>query len=198
MIGRIVCQLFKLKNRRLIQKISRIHIIFQYPLRGIAPSLPINSVLPRTGKRRVNQALIAHFTGNSSIPIHPRIHPCKNPIGMFVFQGIKRILVRRRELVYIRMARRILHHHGNRRDIKISIFPIDKIFIRSRQIFLLYITGVFFCIPVQTHLIPDGSVFIRFHIRNLYRLSARHCTDCPTVARRNILHFILITQIDKS
>ena len=146
----------------------------------------------------MNQAFLPHFPCNGRVPVNPRLHLDKHPVGMISFQLIQRILIGSRKLLHIRIADRRSprpHHSWRGRKHNILFCPLYKIFVGSRQIAPLYVTGILFPVLIKQRLIPDIAAFIQFHPRNLHGLSADYGMNGIRVRRWLTLYLVFIAQI---
>ena len=88
MIRLVIGQLLKLKDRILRQAVSGVHKVFQNTLGRIIPAAVIIGSLSGTFRKgTVHQTLSSHkLVGYHSIPVKPRVHCHKGPVGMLFFQ----------------------------------------------------------------------------------------------------------------
>ncbi len=142
----------------------------------------------------MDQTFVSHLFFDHRIPVKTGIHSDKNPIGMFFFQGIERVLIRSRKLLYIRVSGRIRKRHRQIGQVQPRFFPGHKILIGRRQELSLYIPFVFRSVLIEQNLIPDSSLFVKTHIRNLHGLTADCRTDRSAARRRIFFHLISIAQ----
>ena len=184
MIGLIIGQLFKLEDALLRQAVSGIHIVLQNGSGSIIPVvLIIEAVLVPVLKGIVDQTLgfyfVIYFVVYNGIPVQVGHKGSKMPVGMCFLQGIQRLTVAFRELVYFIEGASYIsvgHRQGKcgyqGRVQAVCGLPLLVTFIRTHQIIPLYVTGKVLLLIVEADLRPQTVVRIQGHAGDKHSLSA--------------------------